>query len=120
MAKDKDYRQLIHTTAWIRLRRWKLTHNPLCERCAQDGIVTAATEVHHVTPVECGLSRMEKQALMFNPTNLQSLCHDCHVRTHTEMGRAGKAYAKNRAAERLKRFAKRFTATPADGSQEEA
>jgi hypothetical protein len=36
------------------------------------------------------------------------------------MGRAGKAYAKGRAAERLKRFAKRFTDAPADGSQKEA
>ena len=56
MAKDKDYVQLIHTERWLRLRRDKLTASPLCERCQQAGLLTPATEVHHVTPVEDGLT----------------------------------------------------------------
>lgn len=108
MAKDKDYIQLIHTNRWLRLRRDKLSAQPLCERCSESGTVRAATEVHHVTPVEDGLTRAEKERLMYDYSNLRALCHDCHVKTHTEMGRCGKEQAKKRAREHLKRFKERF------------
>lgn len=110
MAKDKDYIQLIHTNRWLRLRRDKLSAQPLCERCSESGMVRAATEVHHVIPVEDGLTRAEKERLMYDYSNLRALCHDCHVKTHTEMGRCGKEQAKKRAREHLKRFKERFLA----------
>ncbi len=108
MAKDKDYIRLIHTARWVHLRRDKLTAHPLCERCEELGKVTASAEVHHVIPVENGLSKQEKERLMFDSTNLMALCHECHVKIHTEMGRCGKTQAKNRAKEHLKRFVDRF------------
>ena len=98
MAKDKDYVQLIHTDKWLRLRKEKLTAQPLCERCQQHGIVTPATEVHHVTPVEDGLTYAAKVRLMYDPHNLRALCHACHVQTHTELGRCGKEATKRRNA----------------------
>lgn len=108
MAKDRDYVRLIHTARWQRLRRDKLSRNPLCERCAERGLVAAATEVHHIIPVENGLSRQEKERLMFDGSNLTALCHRCHVKVHTDMGRCGRAQARSRAGERLKRFADKF------------
>ena len=108
MAKDADYRRLIHTTRWLRLRRDTLTAHPLCERCQANGYVTPATEVHHVRPVEYGLNYEEKKALMFNPSNLRALCHACHVKTHVEMGRSGKAATKRRNAEQVAGAIKRF------------
>lgn len=108
MAKDKDYIRLIHTAKWQQLRRLRLNDHPLCERCEEQGRVTAATEVHHVVPVENGLTRQEKERLMYDYFNLRALCHDCHVKTHTDMGRCGKAQSKNRTKEQLKRFAERF------------
>lgn len=108
MAKDKDYKRMIHTSRWLHLRKDKLTEHPLCERCEEEGRVTAATEVHHIIPVEHGLSRQDKEQLMFNSTNLRALCHACHVKVHTEMGRCGKQQAKARANEQLKRFTDRF------------
>ena len=108
MAKDKDYKKLIHTTRWLRLRRDKLSDFPLCERCEEEGRVTAATEVHHIIPVENGLTRQEKERLMYDYTNLKALCHDCHVKTHTEMGRCGKEQAKSRAKNPLLRFVEKF------------
>ena len=98
MAKDKDYVQLIHTERWLRLRKEKLTAQPLCERCQQQGIVTPATEVHHVTPVEDGLTYAAKVRLMYDPHNLRALCHACHVQTHTELGRCGKEATQRRNA----------------------
>ena len=109
MAKDKDYKRLIGTARWLRLRKAKLTANPTCERCKENGILRPATEVHHIVPVEDGLTVREKEALMYDFHNLRSLCHDCHVLTHTEMGRSGKAYAKRHAKEQLARFVKKFS-----------
>lgn len=108
MAKDKDYIRLIHTARWVHLRKEKLNAHPLCERCDELGRVTAATEVHHVVPVENGLTKAEKERLMFDYHNLKALCHDCHVKTHIDMGRSGKGRAKSRAKDQLKRFIDRF------------
>lgn len=96
MAKDKDYRKMICTRRWQMLRREVLTAHPLCERCKADGVIAPATEVHHCRPVEYGLNFNEKRRLMFDPGNLMALCHNCHVKTHTEMGRSGKAATRRR------------------------
>lgn len=85
MAKDAQYRRWIASTRWLRLRRSVLTAHPLCERCAQEGYVSAATEVHHIRPVEDGVTWSDRQTRMFAPSNLRALCHNCHVRTHVEM-----------------------------------
>lgn len=90
------------------MRRDKLTASPLCERCQQEGRLTPATEVHHITPVERGLTKSEKERLAFDPLNLRALCHHCHVLTHVEMGRSGKAQTRQRAAAQLESYKKRF------------
>lgn len=108
MAKDKDYMELINTSAWLHLRRDKLSRNPLCEDCQAKGNIRPATEVHHVVPVENGLTREEKRRLMFDPHNLRSLCHPCHVKAHEAMGRSGKAATKRLTAAHLRRFKEKF------------
>lgn len=101
MAKDEDYKKLIHTPRWLRLRRAVLTAIPLCERCSAQGYITPATEVHHVRPVEYGVNYSEKSRLMYDPGNLRALCHDCHVKAHIEMGRSGKEATRRRNDEQL-------------------
>ena len=108
MAKVKDYKRMIHTARWLRLRRDKLSDFPMCERCEEEGRVTPDTEVHHIKPVEDGLSYADKERLMFDYHNLRSLCHECHVKTHTEMGRSGKEQAKRQASAKLRRFVNKF------------
>lgn len=108
MAKDKDYIKLIHTPRWLRLRREILTAHPLCELCHADGYVTPATEVHHRKPVEYGVNYGEKYRLMYDPKNLCALCHNCHVKVHTEMGRSGKEATRRRNAEIASRTIKKF------------
>jgi len=103
MAKDKEYNKLIHKTKWLKLRKAKLSSNPICERCKEK----PATEVHHIKPVEDGFGT-ERYTLMYDPHNLMALCHDCHILTHTEMGRSGKKHAKRKAATQLKDFCKKF------------
>ena len=60
MSKDKDYIRLIHDRRWLRLRRQRLTLHPVCEMCEKEGRVTAAVEVHHIVPVETGLTFHQK------------------------------------------------------------
>ena len=109
MAKDKVYQKLIHKAKWLRLRQAKLTANPMCERCLEEtGRPEPATEVHHVIPVEDGLTYQEKERLMYDFSNLRSLCHNCHVKTHTEMGRCSKEQTKRKTERQLKQFVKKF------------
>lgn len=108
MDQAKDYRRLITSARWLRLRRAVLTAHPLCVRCLAEGRTTAATEVHHIRPVEQALSAADKEQRAYDPTNLQALCHDCHVATHTEMGRSGKAAARKRNNEHVAAVVGRF------------
>ena len=107
MAKDKEYKKMIHTTRWLRLRKAILTAHPLCERCAAEGRIEAATEVHHVRPVEEAFTHAERIRRMYDPKNLRALSHDCHVKTHTDLGRSGKvathARMKKQVAEAIRK-----------------
>lgn len=100
MAKDEDYKRMIHTVRWLRLRKGVLTRHPVCEMCEKEGVLSPAVEVHHVVPVETGLTRMEKENLMYDAHNLMALCHSCHVSIHQEMGKGTKAGAKERSGEK--------------------
>lgn len=108
MAKDEEYKKLIHTTRWLRLRRDVLTAHPLCQRCEADGLITPATEVHHVSPVEEALSYTEKVQRMYDPHNVVALCRDCHVKTHTELGRCGKDARRKRNEEHARQAIKKL------------
>lgn len=108
MAKDRDYKKLINTTRWRKLRREVLTAHPLCQRCQLEGRITAAAEVHHVRPVEEAIAYDDKQQRMYDPGNLRALCHDCHVKTHTELGRSGREITKRRNAELVAHTISRF------------
>ena len=98
MSKSVMYRCLINTNKWKELRRWKLSRNPLCERCSEEG---------------------EMSARMFDPHNLRSRCHECHVRTHTETGRSGKAHAARKREEERRRFERLFLGTSSSAATEE-
>lgn len=108
MAKDKEYQKLIHTSKWLRLRKEILTAHPLCQRCQQAGEITPATEVHHVKPVEEALNKAERARRMYDPHNVQALCHDCHVKVHTELGRCGRQANKERKAKQVQEIVKFF------------
>ena len=62
-----------HTTAWRKLRKLKLSINPLCEHCEAIGINTTAKVVDHIRPIEQGGSKTDRN-------NLQSLCVPCDNR----------------------------------------
>lgn len=84
------YRKAINSSRWRRLRAEVLHEHPLCQRCAEEGYVTAAREVHHIQPVDWARTQGERERRMFSPLNLMALCHRCHVGIHTRLGRSGR------------------------------
>ena len=65
--------------AWNRLSKRVRTERPLCERCTKDGIVTPATEVHHIISID------DAPWLRLEVGNLESLCKACHMAAHASM-----------------------------------
>lgn len=96
MNKGKQYREHITSPRWRRLRKTKLTQQPLCEVCESKNIYRLATEVHHKTPVESVALSRDQELLMFNIDNLMSVCHECHVALHKSIGKNTKEETKQR------------------------
>ncbi len=63
---------------WKKVRAKFMKEHPLCEDCRQKGLVTPATEIHHIVPVAQGGER-------FDEKNLVALCHRCHMARHGKL-----------------------------------
>lgn len=72
-----------NTAAWRRLRVAHLKRNPLCVFHQRRGEVVAATTVDHVLPWR------QNRALVFEDSNLQSLCAPCHSSEKQRIERGG-------------------------------
>lgn len=95
------YRQMISTGRWRQTRAAILARDShLCQDCKAEGIIRAATEVHHIRPVDWSGIAAERERRMFDPMNLISLCSPCHRRRHREMGSSNRQQQAARAAER--------------------
>lgn len=65
-----------YDAAWQRFRKRYLAEHPLCEDCQATGIVTAATDIHHIAKLR------DRLDLKYEDSNLMALCSRCHdVRT---------------------------------------
>jgi 5-methylcytosine-specific restriction protein A len=56
---------------WEKVRRVYLANKPVCEICGE----YRNLEVHHIKPIKQGGERLSL-------SNLKTLCHDCHNKTH--------------------------------------
>lgn len=103
-SEDSNYRRMIGSWRWAKLRRDVITSHPICQDC---GIAFSA-EVHHVTPCETATSGKEMELLMFDRTNLVALCHSCHIERHKQMGRSGRKAVKRLTEAKMKSFNARY------------
>lgn len=72
--------QRLYDRRWQARRKAHLSQHPWCEDCLEQGIYTAATDVHHE-------KRHGGDPLVFATSPLRSLCHVCHSRrTGVEVG----------------------------------
>ncbi len=65
---DDFYRQ----RRWRRFRLAVLANRPLCEDCHATGMVTPATQLHHVK------LRKEFPHLAYDESNILAVCTSCH------------------------------------------
>lgn len=79
--------KIYNTTRWRRLRAIKLSDTPYCERCRARGVVSPATEVHHVRSF-MAVWGAERIALAYDIDNLESICRACHASEHAHEGKA--------------------------------
>lgn len=107
MKHNKLYTQLLNAKEWRELRAAKLAANPLCERCLKEGYYTAASCIHHITPVETGRTDEECRQLAYSWSNLQALCHRCHAEIHKEERSHSRVQHQQRAKERLQQWIER-------------
>lgn len=81
-SKELSHKLVYNRDKWRKLRNYKLQQNPLCEVCLENGKVTAATEVHHITSFMQGTTNLQIEFLGFDYNNLMSLCTECHLNKH--------------------------------------
>ena len=81
---DRQSEQYYNNKAWKHLRDWFITTHPICEECNKQGIVTPATDVHHIIPFLTGKTEQERWQLFLDDNNLMSLCSKCHHNIHKQ------------------------------------
>lgn len=72
---DRESKRFLNSVAWRNLSALKLSETPWCEECAlTNPLSVPATQVDHIKP------RRTHPELALEPSNLQSLCDECHGR----------------------------------------
>lgn len=69
---DVDGKNIYSSYRWKKLRKLKVSLNPLCEHCEQYGIARPVKDVDHIISIIDGGEVWEIE-------NLQSLCKPCHI-----------------------------------------
>ncbi len=105
MSRSPHYIKLLNSRRWRSLRMATIKRsNGLCEQCLKEGRVSAATEVHHIRPVESVKDPFVMEQLAYDPSNLSALCHNCHQEAHRLMNKGSKEERKKRTQEDVERF----------------
>jgi len=102
----EDYRKIIESYRWRKLRSEYLAAHRLCEECEAQGKTALAQDVHHVTPIETAKTFDDMCALAYDKNNLQALCKKCHEEKHIRLGSGA-----NRGRKQVKEAAQRKALT---------
>ena len=78
--KQQERAKFYAKTEWRKLRKLKLQQNPICEVCGEK----LATAVHHIKSFMTGSTEEEKELLLLDFDNLQSICSTCHAKLHNK------------------------------------
>ena len=81
MSTPEERRTIYSSRKWRRLRDIKLDDKPLCELCQVQGLIVAATIVHHKHAIRSG-----GELFPDDLDQLQSLCQACHQEQHSDRG----------------------------------
>ena len=79
----KDNKQKFYNSnGWKKLRQQKLSEQPLCELCLQNGMTKPATQVHHAIKFFDQYDENMKWDLLLDKDNIVSVCDKCHTAIH--------------------------------------
>ena len=87
--------QYYNTSQWHKLRDYYIKNHPFCERCAENGKVTLAQQVHHKIEFMNGFTDEDRWRLLLDEDNLQSLCTKCHTDIHNQRNKKKKDNEQN-------------------------
>ena len=105
---NPQYRRLINSHRWVKLRAKKVSASPLCERCLEKGLTTPMDEVHHIVPIESAPDFETMKLLAYDIKNLQSLCRECHKEAHRELKSNSVKEIQRRNKKRTNNFVEKF------------
>ena len=69
--RDNSNAEFYNSWTWRKIRKLFIASNPLCKHCEMLDVITKATVVDHVVPINRGGERLKEE-------NFQSLCESCH------------------------------------------
>lgn len=77
--QNEDIKRFRSSSAWARKSKQILKDNNYqCEMCKDKGVITVATEVHHIIPLSIDFNKR------LDDDNLMALCESCHDDIHRE------------------------------------
>ena len=77
-SKYRKNKEVYHSTNWDKVKVVvKNRDNNLCRICLDQERIRPVKIVHHIIPVE------DNEKLVYNPTNLISVCDSCHRDIHS-------------------------------------
>ena len=87
MAAAPSFQGHVYTTfysnaAWLLFRKVYREKHPLCRHCEAKGIITPATDIDHIQPINPENPYDTKGGRFGEPldeANVQALCHQCHI-----------------------------------------
>ncbi len=78
MSTKRERREVYATPEWSAVREEVMSRaGNLCERCAANGRTVAATDVHHKQSIR------ESPEKVFEASNLEAICRECHRAEHS-------------------------------------
>lgn len=81
---DIERKKVYSTTRWKKLRAAKFANDPLCEMCRDEGKVTVAEDIHHITSFMSTEDPIQREYLAYDYNNLMSLCKVHHQQVHNK------------------------------------
>lgn len=81
-VKVEDRKKIYNTRKWMKLRKAQLLQHPLCQECLKNNIITPAVDVHHIISFMSVTDPLKRLYIAYNPSNLLSLCKQCHQKIH--------------------------------------
>ena len=85
--RNEKWNKYYGSTAWKKLRQWKITHYPICYDCAIEGKSVPAEEVHHRIPYSWWTTKEDRLKALLCTDLLVSLCKKCHLERHKHLKR---------------------------------